>query len=209
MSVLLEITEKLQDTQAAIVHLENAAASNPDSTSIHLSLDSLQKRQRDLEAQLAEIIAAERKRQRDVEARLAKILPPEQKEYERPALSTLAKTLHDFQVLATQVFWELQRETLKSTTDINADKILLTVMREDSGERESRIRTEEADAILRRRKDLLLSGSVAAAIGVALCLCVWAIVSEGSSELDKTRAVTFLTAIVTGLIGYVTGRATK
>lgn len=86
---------------------------------------------------------------------------------------------------------------------------LSIVPREEPVQRESRIRIEEADAAHRRRKDLLLSGSALVVIGVALCLCVWAVVREGSTASDREWAVPLLTAIVTGLVGYVTGRATK
>lgn len=86
---------------------------------------------------------------------------------------------------------------------------LSIVPREEPDQRDSRIRIEEAEAAHRRRKDLLLSSSALVVIGVALCLCVWAVVREGSNASDKEWAVPLLTAIVTGLIGYVTGRATK
>ena len=86
---------------------------------------------------------------------------------------------------------------------------LSIVPREDPEQRESRIRLEEASAAHGRRKDLLFSVSALVVIGVALCLCVWAIVGEGSASSDKERAWPLLTAIVTGLIGYVVGRATK
>jgi hypothetical protein len=86
---------------------------------------------------------------------------------------------------------------------------LSIVPREEPDERDSRIRIEEADAAHRRRKDLLFSISALVVIGVALCLCVWVIVGEGSTAASKERAWPFLTAIVTGLVGYVTGRATK
>ena len=86
---------------------------------------------------------------------------------------------------------------------------LSIVSREEPDQRDSRIRIEEADAAHRRRKDLLLSGSALVVIGVALCLCVWAVVREDSCASDREWAIPLLTAIVTGLIGYVTGRATK
>jgi hypothetical protein len=86
---------------------------------------------------------------------------------------------------------------------------LSIVPREEPVQRDSRIRIEEADAAHQRRKDLLLTSSALIVISVALCLCVWVIVSEASTAASKERAWPFLTAIVTGLIGYVTGRATK
>ncbi|HZH32695.1 MAG TPA: hypothetical protein VEY11_18155 [Pyrinomonadaceae bacterium] len=86
---------------------------------------------------------------------------------------------------------------------------LSIVPREEPDQRDSRIRIEEADAAHRRRKDLLLTGSALVVIGGALCLCVWAVVREDSTASDKEWAVPLLTAIVTGLVGYVTGRAAK
>jgi len=84
---------------------------------------------------------------------------------------------------------------------------LSIVPREDPDQRDSRIRTEEASAAHGRRKDWLLLISALAVIGVALCLCVWSIVSKGSATADKEWAI--LTAIVTGLLGYVVGRGAK
>ena len=86
---------------------------------------------------------------------------------------------------------------------------LSIVPREDPDQRDSRIRTEEASAAHGRRKDLLFSISALVVIGVVLCLCVWAIVREGLTSSDKEWAVPLLTAIVTGLLGYVVGRGTK
>lgn len=103
--------------------------------------------------------------------------------------------------------------------DKNDDKIdlndlanrhhLSIVPREEPDQRESRIRIEEADAAHRRRKDLLFSISALVIIGGALCLCAWGIVREGSTASDKVWAVPLLTGIVTGFVGFVTGRATK
>jgi hypothetical protein len=93
--------------------------------------------------------------------------------------------------------------------DLTDRSDLIIFPREDPEQRDSRIRIEEADAAHRRRKDLLLSSSALVVIGVALCLCVWAVVRQDSSASDREWAVPLLTAIVTGLIGYVTGRATK
>lgn len=84
---------------------------------------------------------------------------------------------------------------------------LSIVPREEPDQRDSRIRLEEASAAHGRRKDWLLLISALAVIGVALCLCVWSIVTKGSATADKEWAI--LTAIVTGLLGYVVGRGTK
>ena len=81
--------------------------------------------------------------------------------------------------------------------------------REDPAERDARLRMEEADAEHRRRKELALHVVTFVVIGVALALCVWAIVKKNSTPEDTKWAVPLLTAIVTGLVGYVTGRSSK
>ncbi len=93
--------------------------------------------------------------------------------------------------------------------DLASRHQLSIIPREDPEQRESRIRITEADASHGRRKDLLLLISALVVIGAALCLCVWAIVREGSTAADREWAVPLLTAIVTGLLGYVVGRGTK
>jgi hypothetical protein len=89
------------------------------------------------------------------------------------------------------------------------DHQLSIVPREEPAEREARLEIEKADAAHKRRIDLALHIAAFVAVGVALCLCVWAIVRENSTAEDKRWATTLLTAIVTGFVGYVTGRSTK
>lgn len=89
------------------------------------------------------------------------------------------------------------------------DHQLSIVPREESAEREARLEIEKADAAHKRRIDFALHVAAFVVVGVALCLCVWAIVREGSTTEDKRWATTLLTAIVTGFVGYVTGRSTK
>ena len=89
------------------------------------------------------------------------------------------------------------------------DHQLSLVPREDPDDRATRLRIEEADAAHRRRKDLALHVTALVVIGVALGLCVWAIVKKDTTVEDTKWAVPLLTAIVTGFVGYVTGRATK
>jgi hypothetical protein len=86
---------------------------------------------------------------------------------------------------------------------------LSIVPREEPAEREARLEIEKADAAHKRRIDFALHVAAFVVVGVALCLCVWAIVREGSTAEDKRWATTLLTAIVTGFVGYVTGRSTK
>ena len=89
------------------------------------------------------------------------------------------------------------------------DHQLSIVPREEPTERESRLEIERANAAHKRRIDFALHIAAFVVVGVALSLCVWAIVREGSTAEDKRWATTLLTAIVTGFVGYVTGRSTK
>ena len=86
---------------------------------------------------------------------------------------------------------------------------LSIVPREEPAEREARLEIEKAGAAHKRRIDFALHVAAFVVVGVALCLCVWALVREGSAAEDKRWATTLLTAIVTGFVGYVTGRSTK
>jgi hypothetical protein len=86
---------------------------------------------------------------------------------------------------------------------------LSVVPREEPDERQARLGIEKADAEHQRRKELALLVGALVAVGATLSLCVWAIVREGSTAEDTRWAVPLLTAIVTGLVGYVTGRQAK
>lgn len=89
------------------------------------------------------------------------------------------------------------------------DHQLSIVPREEPAQREARLEIEKADAAHKRRIDFALHIAAFIVVGAALCLCVWAIVRAGSTSEDKRWATTLLTAIVTGFVGYVTGRSTK
>ncbi len=81
--------------------------------------------------------------------------------------------------------------------------------REDPAERDSRLRIEEANAAHQLKKDFALNILACVVILVALGLCVWSIVRASSTEEDRRWAVTLLTAIVSALLGYVTGKSSK
>jgi heme A synthase len=89
------------------------------------------------------------------------------------------------------------------------DHQLSIVPREDPSERDARLEIETANAAHKRQIDFALHIAAFVVVSVTLCLCVWAIVREGSTAEDKRWATTLLTAIVTGFVGYVTGRSTK
>lgn len=91
---------------------------------------------------------------------------------------------------------------------------------ENSLERESRLRIEEANAAhqLRleeanaahqRRKEILLHSVTVGVISLVVLLCAWTILRKGFATEDGKLALALLTSIVTGLVGYATGRASK
>jgi hypothetical protein len=80
---------------------------------------------------------------------------------------------------------------------------------EDSAERESRLRIEEANAAHQRRKELILYSVTAGVVALVVLLCARIILRKGLATEDGKLALALLTSIVTGLVGYVTGRASK
>ena len=90
-----------------------------------------------------------------------------------------------------------------------SDHQLSIVPRESPAEREARLDIEKDNAAHKRRLDFALHIATFVVVGIALCLCVWAIVRTDSTAEDKRWASTLLTAMVTGFVGYVTGRSTK
>src|SRR4051794_6029534 len=97
MSKLLETIERIQDTQAAIKRLEEAAAKHPDVPSVAASLRSLQKRQRVLETTFSSLAD-----EQWLDVCSYKILP--EKEEGSLKLPSLTSALGDFQTLFTLVY---------------------------------------------------------------------------------------------------------
>ncbi|MBD0373827.1 MAG: hypothetical protein ICV60_23645 [Pyrinomonadaceae bacterium] len=89
------------------------------------------------------------------------------------------------------------------------DHQLSIVPREDPSERAVRHDIEKADAAHRRQINLLLHLVAFVVIGVALGLCVWTILRPYTTADDKKWATTLMTGVVLGLLGYITGRASK
>lgn len=80
---------------------------------------------------------------------------------------------------------------------------------EDPAARESRLRIAEASAAHERRKELLLYIVTALIIAAAFAVCAYIVLSKNfSGEMDKWASATLL-SIVTGLLGYVAGKASK
>ncbi|MGH9802650.1 MAG: hypothetical protein ACRD82_19970 [Blastocatellia bacterium] len=80
---------------------------------------------------------------------------------------------------------------------------------ENADERISRLRIEEANAAHQRRKEMLLHSLTASVIAVVVLLCAWTILRKGFAAEDGKLALALLTSIVTGLVGYAIGRASK
>jgi hypothetical protein len=77
---------------------------------------------------------------------------------------------------------------------------------ESSEEMTARLKHEADEGEHRRRKDLLLTQTGIAVIGIGfLAALVVAIFPIGAAE-EKTKAWTILTMIVAGFIGFLTGR---
>ncbi len=80
---------------------------------------------------------------------------------------------------------------------------------EDSTERESRLRIAEADALHLRSKELLIYRLTATILIGVVVLSFWIILNKGLSNDEGKLALALLTSIVTGLVGYVTGKSSK
>jgi pheromone shutdown protein TraB len=80
---------------------------------------------------------------------------------------------------------------------------------EDTAERESRLRIAEADALHLRSKELLIYRLTASILIGVVVLCFWIILNKGLSNDEGKLALALLTSIVTGLVGYVTGKSAK
>lgn len=89
------------------------------------------------------------------------------------------------------------------------DHQLTIVPREDPAERDTRLRIEEANAAHQRRKESALHVATLVVVGIAIGVCVFIVLRANSTADDRKWAELLLTAIVTGFLGYVTGKSTK
>jgi hypothetical protein len=81
--------------------------------------------------------------------------------------------------------------------------------REDPEVRDSRLRVEEANAAHQRRKEVILYYNTSVVLALVVIVCSWTILKRGLTTEEGKLALALLTSIVTGLLGYVTGRASK
>ncbi len=99
---------------------------------------------------------------------------------------------------------------LDLTEIVNNPSFKFSVMtNEDVSERETRLRISEADAMHQRQKERLLYRLTFAVIVIVVILCSWVVLRKGLSTDDGKLALALLTSIVTGLVGYVTGKSAK
>lgn len=68
---------------------------------------------------------------------------------------------------------------------------------------------DPADAAHRRRKDLALFMFALLGAGAIGAYCLWVLIEPSTSADDKKWAQSVLTAIITGLIGYLTGKSAR
>lgn len=119
MPELLEIAEKLQDTHAMVVQLEQTIALKGDPPpSILMTLNSLKRRQESLESQFAAIAGTEH-----LDVCRYQLFPQMST---RPTLTALSKTLLGFQGLFTQVYDALSKHVQRMTSKISAEVVAET-----------------------------------------------------------------------------------
>lgn len=113
MTKILEVIEKLNETQAAIRSLEQAAADYPNLPSVAVNLRSLQQRVEDLESLFEELTHEEY-----LDVLRYRIFS--ESDDERLSLPTMAKALGDFQALFTNVYGAI-KEGAKQRSRVGAD----------------------------------------------------------------------------------------
>jgi hypothetical protein len=81
--------------------------------------------------------------------------------------------------------------------------------REHPDERDARLRREEADAEHQRRIEGLIVRTILVTVSVAAAICFWIVLVPGQSAENAKWATTLLTTIVSGGLGYMTGKNSK
>lgn len=116
MSKLAQTVEQIQETQVALTRLERAIARHPETTSLSLSLKSLQKRQRVLETLFASLT-----NEQFVDICSYRLFTLQ--EGETPKLQGLTTALNSFQRLVTTVFDAVSngpKQSGRTTAEANA-----------------------------------------------------------------------------------------
>ena len=84
---------------------------------------------------------------------------------------------------------------------------LSLITAEDELKKTSRLRLEEAHALHTRQKEWLIYKLTALILLIVVGLCTWIILSKGLANDEGKLALGLLTSVITGLVGYVTGKA--
>jgi hypothetical protein len=80
---------------------------------------------------------------------------------------------------------------------------------ESPDEMVSRLRREEADARIQRWKEFALFVFAVLITFVIVGVCLWIIYDKSATPDMKTGAFSLLSALMTGIIGYICGKAQK
>lgn len=81
--------------------------------------------------------------------------------------------------------------------------------REHPDDRGARLRREQDDAEHQRRKEMAILGAVLASVGVVSVVCLWITLRTGQAAENARWATTLLTTVVSGGLGYMTGKNSK
>lgn len=115
MNDLIDIIIKLRETESAISRMEKVVRDNPESETVLLSLKSILKRQRKLERVFTE--AAYDDFQDVCSYRIFG------EDDEKPKISTIAKSLGDFQSLLTIIYDAIKSGNPKDTAHVSAESV--------------------------------------------------------------------------------------
>lgn len=113
MSDLVDIQEKLRDTVATLAALESDLARHPDVPALLLNYESIEKRRKKLEAELAMAAAA-----LGIEVCSYRILPKE----ERVKVAGLTSTIAEYQNLVS-IFYDALKHGAKQKVSLSAEAI--------------------------------------------------------------------------------------
>jgi hypothetical protein len=94
--------------------------------------------------------------------------------------------------------------------NIEHDRFKIAVeSREHPDERGARLRREQDDAEHQRRKEMAMLWVVLGSVGVVSVNCLWIVLVPGQPAESVKWATTLLTTIVSGGLGYMTGKNSK
>jgi hypothetical protein len=81
--------------------------------------------------------------------------------------------------------------------------------RETEDERKSRLRQQEWTTKVKLGKDVIISLAALAAGGIVVYICLNVILNPNASPDDKKWATSLVASVASGLVGYLTGKASQ